>query len=287
MRPVLIGIDGGGSGSRAACLLPDGHRTEVTGGPANVSLREEALNNIKALLVALCTKAGLQREQLAEAKCHIGLAGVLEDQGAKDIAVALGLPKATMSDDQITTITGALADGDGIVVAIGTGSFLGRKQGEHIRRIGGWGLALGDEASGAWMGRRALSLALKSCDGLAPVTAFARRILDRFDGAAGVVRFSLRAAPSDYAALAPEILQAAGQGDDMALSILRDGVGYLQAGIAVLDDTGTCPVCLAGGLGPHYAGFLPHDLKERLIPAAGTALDGALLMAARNAEFDP
>lgn len=282
MRSVIIGIDGGGSGSRAACLLPDGSRIEVSGGPANISRRDEAMNNLDALVVALCAATGLQRDALADARCHIGLAGVMEDGGAQEIAHALGLRGATVSDDQITTIAGALADRDGIVIAIGTGSFLGRKQGDHVRRIGGWGLALGDEASGAWLGRRALAMALQSHDGLWPMTALAQGLLDRFDGPGGVVGFSLRAGPADYAALAPDVIQAAGQGDDIAMAIMQEAVSYLQAGVAVLDQSDACPICLSGGLGPHYARFLPNDLQDRLVPAAGTAVDGALHLAARN-----
>ena len=44
-----------------------------------------------------------------------------------------------------------------IVAALGTGSVFAVQRAGVIRQIGGWGLVLGDEGSGAWIGRRSLS----------------------------------------------------------------------------------------------------------------------------------
>ena len=85
---------------------------------------------------------------------------------ATAIAEALPIDNVTVSDDRPTNMAGALGGTDGYVAAIGTGSFLGRQSGAEQRFIGGWGLRLGDEASGAWLGRRVLSRVLDWRDGV-------------------------------------------------------------------------------------------------------------------------
>ncbi len=47
----------------------------------------------------------------------------------------------------------------------------------------------------------------------------------------------------------------------------------------VLDFEEDAVICLAGGVGPHYAAYLPQSHQNRIRPALGTALDGALALA--------
>jgi glucosamine kinase len=270
-RDILIGIDGGGSTCRFA-LLCGGERVEVTRGPANVhSDRDGAIRTLREGLAAL---SGMCGADLAEARLHAGLAGVLTGEDAGAVAGALAVRRSRVTDDRPTTMRGALGARDGTVAAIGTGSFFGRQAGGRQRFIGGWGYRLGDEASGAWLGRALLSAVLHAEDGLRPPSPLSQAVLARLGGTAGIVAFAKGASPGEMAALAAEVL---GRADDpTAAGLLREGADWVLLAIRTLGWTPGERLCLLGGVGAHYAPLLGAETA----PPEGTALDGALALAA-------
>ena len=271
------GIDGGGSGCRAAVLVA-GRRHEVVLGPANVSADfDGAVATIRAALDALAARAGLAPGALAGDAAHAGLAGVTDAAMAARVRAALPLSRVTVTGDRPTTVAGALGAADGAVAAIGTGSFLGRQAAGSFRGLGGWGFFLGDQASGAWLGRRCLEEVMLGIDGLAPATALGRAILaDHGGDPARVVRFSFAARPADYAALARPVAEAAAAGDPLGARLMAEGADYIRRGLAALGWRRGEALCLTGGLGPAYAPWL----GEQVVAPKGSALDGALALAA-------
>ncbi|MCU9846859.1 ATPase [Defluviimonas sp. WL0024] len=284
--PILIGLDGGGTSCRAALCLGSGKRVEVVGGPANVSDFAGAMARIASLLPRLAKAAGLPKAALGQAVAHLGLAGVMDAAMADRVVAGLPFARVTVTDDQPTMIAGALGLDDGVVAAIGTGSFIGRQTGGRIRSVGGWGFALGDQSSGAWLGRRLLTETLLDHDGMAPSSRLTRATLERFGGAAGITAFGLSASPAEYAALAPDIVAAATAGDAVAGRLMGEGAAYVERATAALGLAEGEPLCLAGGLGPAYAAWLPPALAERIVAPKGSALDGALALAARLAALE-
>ncbi|WP_413871068.1 BadF/BadG/BcrA/BcrD ATPase family protein [Albidovulum sp.] len=277
---VLLGIDGGGSSCRAAAVA-GGVRYEVTLGPANVTTGfDGAVATIVRALGMLADRSGLPSETLFRAPAHLGLAGVVDAALAERVRAALPLSRATVTDDRPTTIAGALGPAEGAVVAIGTGSFLGRQEGGRSRGLGGWGFFIGDQASGAWLGRRCLEEVMLAVDGLAAETGLVRTILSGHGGdPAAIVRFSVAAHPADYAGLARAVVAAAAEGDPLGARLMAEGADYIRRGLAALGWQRGGTLCLTGGLGPAYAGWL----GEPVVPAKGSALDGALLLAAQTA----
>lgn len=275
--PLLIGVDGGGTSCRATLRLGTGARFDVVRGPANVSTDfAAALATITAALAELASLAGLS--DLAQAKAHLGLAGVMDAAIAARVAAALPFA-ATVTDDRPTTIAGALGDADGAVAAIGTGSFIGRQVAGRIHGVGGWGFYIGDQASGAWLLRRCLEEVMLAVDGLAPHTDLSRTILrDHGDQPGRIVEFSLASQPSDYAGLARAVVAAAEAGDALGVRLMREGAAYIRRGLDGVGWHDAEPLCLTGGLGPAYARWLGLPT----VPPRGTALDGALALAARQ-----
>ena len=276
---ILIGVDGGGTACRFA-LSHAGRRIDHRAGPANVySDFQTALATLTDGLEALTAKSGLA--DLTGARLYLGLAGVTGPEMAAKVAAALPYPNIVVDDDRRSAVAGALGPRDGAVIGIGTGSFLARKAGGRVVLMGGWGFALGDEASGAWLGRRLLQYVLHAADGLAPETALSAAALRRHGGSpAGVVEFARDASPARYGSLAPEILQAAQAGDGAATAIMTEGAGYILRG---LDRLGWRPgetLCPLGGVAAHYAAFLPSDVAGSFSQPEGSALDGALALAA-------
>jgi glucosamine kinase len=60
---------------------------------------------------------------------------------------------------------------------------------------------------------------------------------------------------------------------------MQDGADYIVNSLTALGYTAGAPLCLTGGLGPHYANYLPTSYNTNLIEPKGSALDGALLLA--------
>ena len=279
-RP-LIGIDGGGTACRIA-VLHDGQRCEVRCGRANVSTDPEAA--IRTLLSGLdeaTRAAGLTASQMAAGRAFVGLAGVIGPRETALVAGQLPFRSIEVADDRPAAVIGALGESDGTVAGLGTGSFMARRRDGGLTLIGGWGLALGDEASGAWIGRSLLTRTLHAQDGLIPQSSLSREVLEEYDGPAGIVRFSLTARPGDYGQLAPRLVAAAEAGDPLALGVMRDGAAHVDRAVRALGWQPGETLCLIGGLAPRYAAFLPPALARALRPPEGTALDGALALAAR------
>lgn len=281
----ILAIDGGGTSCRGRLFVAGGAMVEAVEGPANVfSDFDAAMGRIRELIAALYSKAGLGMQAAAETTAHLGLAGVIDAAGAEAVAARLPFGRIAVTSDQPTMIVGALGGRDGAVAAIGTGSFVGVQSGASVRVLGGWGLAIGDQASGAWLGRELLKHVILVGDGIEALSPIAEAMLDRLGGVAGVTRFSLTARPADYGRFAPEVVAAAEGGDPLAARLMGEGAEYIAAALATLRWNPGERLCLSGGLGPAYARWLAVDITAGLAAPDGTALDGATILARRLAE---
>jgi len=278
----LIAVDGGGTSCRIA-LLWRGVRHDAQTGAANASTNlDGTVSMIAKGLARVATDAGLQVAQIAGLPAYLGLAGVLSQRVADQVANGLPLQNAHVADDRESALVGALGDSDGAIASIGTGSFLGRQNNGRALLIGGYGLKLGDEASGAWLGRGLLGRILQGADGLAPHSPLSDRIFADFtQNTAEIVDFSLRATPQDYGRFAPDIAAAARDGDAIATDLMHMGADYITRGLAALNWQPDMPLALLGGVANSYLPFLPADVAGSVIAAKGSALDGALRLAAR------
>lgn len=277
----FIGVDGGGSGCRARAAFLDGGRTEIlSGGPANMSSDAETASiEISALLQATVTAARTQSGSTTEPVVVIGLSGVTESDQSAGLKAALPYSHVTIMGDLDIAVSGAFEAEDGIVVAVGTGSILASQRAGQIERLGGYGFLLGDQASGAWIGREALRRALLARDGLAPDGPLVSLIWRRFDGLADMLHFVNSARPADYAALAPLVISSEREYCPVAGAILDTACAYLARAIAHLQAGATdLPVAAMGGLAPALLDLMVAKGTVQLnrVAPKGSALDGAL-----------
>ncbi|MCG6903921.1 MAG: hypothetical protein LJE68_14700 [Rhodobacter sp.] len=282
----LVGVDGGGSNCRVSIARADGSVIGTAkGAAANPSTAmDSAVQTLLSTLDAARVQARISTADLAQADAHFGLAGVINPSIARSIADAMPIDRIRVTDDRTTNMAGALGDADGFVAAIGTGSFLGAQAGGTQKFIGGWGFWLGDEASGAWIGRRLLTTVLHWQDGLRDASDLLTGALAGFSGDTGeIVLFARTATPQEFATLAPRVIAAAQAGDSAGLDIVRTGAAYMQTALVSLGHCPGDPLCLIGGLGPEYARFLDADFAQDIRAPRGSALDGALLLARRPA----
>lgn len=277
---LYLGIDGGGSGCRAAVCDEAGRVIgRGSAGPANIwTGYERAQANVLAASEAALAEAGVAG-RARELRAVLGLAGANVSTAAERLAAALPFARARIVSDAVIAIRGALAGTDGVAAVIGTGSVFGVQRAGAIRVIGGWGYLLGDQGSGARLGRALCEAALLSHDGLLPRSDLLVAVIDEAGGPEALVEWGATATPAEFAARVPALLDAAEAADAGAAMILAEADGMVAAALDALRAGEDLPVCFLGGLGPVYARRLAARYGAAVRTPAGSALDGALAMA--------
>lgn len=280
-RTVLIAVDAGGTGCRAAAGTVDhGILGEARGGPSNVENSfDGAISNIVSTVHEALEEAELGGTPPGAIVAHVGAAGANSSATMQRVAARLPYGRSNVSGDKDTTVAGALGSHDGFVLGVGTGTFIARQRAGTIATVAGWGFQLSDQASGAWLGHQALQRTLFAHDNMAEHSDLTRAMLARFDGLHGMLEFCLSASPSTYATLAPDVLRAAADGDPVARAIVADAVAFLERGLAALDFRPGDRLCLTGGVGPHYADYLSSQTVRNVHQPEGNALQGAFALA--------
>ncbi|HVK11300.1 MAG TPA: N-acetylmuramic acid 6-phosphate etherase [Gemmataceae bacterium] len=276
---LVLGIDGGGTGTVALLADPTGHvigRGEA--GPSNMQAvgPDAALSALDAAVVAAFAAAGRPRRSVRSACLGLAGAGRPDDQAVvRQWADRLGLA-ATVRVSGVADLLLAAAGGWGVAVIAGTGSIAyARSSDGRTARAGGWGHLLGDEGSGYAIAVTALRAAARSADGRAVATALSEGLLTALgltrpeELVASVYRDPSRAR---IGALAPVVLEVAAAGDPTADSIVLAGARELAAAVAAVAHTlelpAAFPVALAGGLLVSSAAY-----RERFLAAlAGRGL---------------
>jgi glucosamine kinase len=279
-----IGIDGGGTSTRARLCRLDGTRLgEGRAGPSGLLQgTEQAWQNIERAIGQAALAAGLERAQLGghNTVLGLGLAGANEASLRQHFLRANRLfPQVRLESDAFVALLGAHAGQPGAIVIAGTGSVGHALLADGRRAIaGGWGFPSGDEGSGAWLGLRAVNLAQRALDGRHPPSALARSVLGAAGGShASLLAWSCQAGQAEFASLAPLVFDCA-PGDRYAAALLRRAVAAI-AGIAhALDRGERLPLTLLGSVGQRLAGQLPERLRRRLVAPRGDAMDGALAL---------
>jgi glucosamine kinase len=276
---LFLGIDGGGTGCRAAIADAEGNiLATADAGPANISsdpatARDNILAAAREALGRAIGAGGVAAE-LPKLTVGMGLAGTNAAGATGRLTLNLPFRRIRVETDAIAAVKGALGDLSGIVAAIGTGSVFARQDATGIRQIGGWGLVLGDDGSGAWLGRALLRETLRAAEGFTEATPLTRDVLQSLGGRETIIGFSVTAKPADFAALAPRLLS----GDDpVARALMTRATEDIAASIANLQGDDPLAVSYIGGLGPTFEARLRDRWAAR--PALGTALDGALWLA--------
>jgi N-acetylglucosamine kinase-like BadF-type ATPase len=224
----FLGFDAGGT--KTTCALGDDTRLLVraTGGsikPLRVSF-EQARENMRSLLGEIAEKAGIDLRNIT-ASC-IGTAGFRlpqTDGWMREILSACAGGEITVCGDEEIALDAAFPGQAGVLAMAGTGSnTLGRTSTGELLNVGGWGPALGDQASGHWIGHQALRAAFQALDFGQP-TGILDRVVEFWSAPSleEVVNIANQTPPPDFSQLAPIIVECAEQGDAIALNVLIEG----------------------------------------------------------------
>lgn len=282
---VFLGIDGGGTRTRAALLDADRRLLgEGEGGPSNIDDVGEAgaRANIAAAVAAARARAGLPDTAFAAA--FLGMAGVTSDDDRaviRRIAHTLKLAPTACIDvdhDCRIALAGGLSGRPGIVLITGTGSSCyGRTAAGAHWMTGGRGHLIADEGSGYWYGLNAIRAAVRHHDGRGPSTVLHDRVLTALgiDTIEAVMHrlYVVGVTRPEIAALAPLVIAAAEAGDGVAQRLFLEGARELAECVEAVAQrlgfaSGPSELALTGGLSQAQVA------REPLVAAVTARLPG-------------
>lgn len=222
---LYLGIDGGGT--KTDCVLGDATTTlgRFTAGTSKIHRvgKEAATNSLRAAIQGALYAAQRSANEIQHS-C-VGIAGASQPEVRQWLEATMkelvpgGL---TIVGDNVIAHESAFKGGPGVLVIAGTGSIAyGRNERGETARAGGWGPVISDEGSGDWIGRAATAACLRALDTGASTTMMGRILIAwgvtmRED----IIRLVNSFPPPNFAALFPQVLAAADDGDMLARDVL-------------------------------------------------------------------
>jgi glucosamine kinase len=285
----LIGIDGGGTGTRALLADASGHELgRGSAGPSALSLgADQAWHAILTAIRQAFDKAGLAMPALSEIALGCGLAGVNNKQWAAQFSAKNpGFSPLVIETDAGTTLLGAHLGQPGVIIALGTGSVGEVMLADGSRReVGGWGFPSSDEAGGAWLGLRAMNHVQKTLDGRSAADDFSHALIAYCAAESrvpceerdAVFDWLGRANQTRFAQLSPIVSHYAASSAKAKEIMLAAGL-EVDAMARALDRSGQMPVALCGGVAAEILPYLPENLRLRVIRPHSDGVAGALIL---------
>ena len=280
-KKYFIGIDGGGTKCKVRLEDCQGNLlAESIAGPANAA--RDLDGSIGSLLQAAqlaITTSGIKNLALKDIHAGIGLAGlnipeVMQAFKEKTLPFA----SINITSDLHIACLGAHQQNDGAIVIIGTGSSGLVVKDEQQFEFGGHGLPVGDKASGAWLGKMAITHCLEVCDGIKNSDRFTTEIMDflQCEDAYALVNLTLVAKPDFYAMLAPLIFKLAKNNEPYAKHLVEDAADYINKLSHQLLKLTPARLSFIGGITASLIPYLTPQLQAVIKAPLGTPEQGAI-----------
>lgn len=286
MNNNYLGLDAGGTSTRAVVVSSDGHCRGIgkagSGNPTSAGV-EAATAAIRDAVTQAVTSA----ETGPVDGAALAVAGASAPGHRAAIVAALSGLVATepvFEFDVLAAYFSGTASPDGYVLLSGTGASAVRVEDGHLAGISdGLGWLLGDVGSGFWLGREAVRAGLAPLDGRGATTSLTGLLLDRLgiavdDRRQGGRTTTLVTATAALYAMAPLrladfaalVFTAANSGDAVAAGILdRAAAGLAETLAAVRTPDVDGPLVAAGSVLARQP-----DFAARVAPGAVVATDG-------------
>lgn len=297
MTFIVLGVDGGGSKTRVIVADEQGVQLGEVVGPGSAVKPGEAEHSADVITAAINDAlASCEMMHVMPKVLCVGVAGAAADAERQALWQALvGREVAedvVVHPDYSIALDDAFGEGPGVLLISGTGSAaFGRSPSGATARCGGWGPMCGDEGSGAWIGRRALSVVTASADGREPETALVGAILTaaQVNEPRELVAWASHATPALFASLAPVVTSVADAGDLRANALVSLAVEELVLHLRTLsrslfgDERAATPIALTGGM-LRKGSTLRKRLEQRLRSAVpGAQVHAGEVVPARGA----
>ncbi len=284
MTFIVVGVDGGGSKTRVIVADDAGTQLGEVVGPASAVRPGRAEHSADVIAAAVRDAlASCEMTHVVPRVLCVGVAGAARDPERQELWQALVgrelAEETVVHPDFSVALDDAFGDGPGVLLISGTGSVaFGRSPAGSVARCGGWGPMCGDEGSGAWIGRKALSVVTASADGREPETALLGAVLTaaQVNEPQELIAWAAQATPAQLATLAPIVGSVAEAGDLRANALISLAVEELVLHVRTMarqlfgDERAALPVALTGGMltrGTMLRKRLEHRLRSA-VPGA-------------------
>ena len=288
MARYYLGVDGGGTNCRIRLADADLNTlADAGGGRSNLQIEggEPAFRSIMEGTREVFDKAGIDYSETADTFACFGMAGG-RLPSAREAFERRPWPFAQVRvyDDIDIARAGALGGKDGGTVIIGTGSAaLAVVNGERFQ-CGGWGFHIGDQMSGAILGRELVRWAVEAGDQLVEGSPLTEAVVERLGGSLDAVMdwsFNDRR-PADYGALIPLFFDFYEQGDPVAKQLMAIELGYIDNYVAWFKRRGVTKMAAVGGFGTRLHPLLIERYGDFIVPSEHEPLHGAVILAKQN-----
>ncbi|TPX03194.1 hypothetical protein FJ656_18475, partial [Schumannella luteola] len=186
-----------------------------------------------------------------------GLTSAESDAGELRVLVRdLAPGRVLLAHDSVTSYLGTLGDGNGAVVASGTGVVTLAVGAAGVARIDGWGYLMGDAGSGFWIGRAALDAVMRAHDGRGPSTSLTSVVRSRWPELEDAY-VQLQSDPARVSVVAwfAEAVAAHATTDAVAERICRDAAEELALSVVTgLRRVGAEPAPVVSAIGGVFRG---------------------------------
>jgi len=301
-------VDGGGTNCRIR-LADENLVTlgEGRGGPSNLQIQngEPAYRSILDGAKAAFAAAGLPETEYANAYgcfCMAGGRSVVD----RDAFQRRPWPFAAVRtyDDIDAAHAGALGGADGAVIIAGTGSAALAIVGGKRHQCGGWGFHIGDQMSGAILGRELVRRAVEATDGLVSGSPLTVAVIDKLGGSIDAVMewsfpkpvtpvefkdadgaelpVTVGRAPKAYGDFTRMIFEYFDKGDPIARELMELEMSYVDNYVRWFKARGATRMAATGGLGERLFPLLVERYGSFIVKPLGDNLSGAVILAKQN-----
>jgi glucosamine kinase len=303
-----LGVDGGGTNCRIR-LADENLRTlgEGRGGPSNLQIQngDPAYNSILEGSKAAFAAAGLQDADYGNTHacfCMAGGRSVLD----RDAFAQRPWPFANVRvyDDIDAAHAGALGGEEGAVIIAGTGSAALAIVNGQRHQCGGWGFYIGDQMSGAILGRELIRRTVEATDGLVSGSPLTEKVVETLGGSLDSVMewsfpkpseaitykdyrgrdiaVSIGQTPKAYGDFTRMIFDYYEKGDPVARELMDLELNYVDNYVRWFKVRGATRMAATGGLGERLYSILVERYGDFIVKPLGDNLSGAVILAKQN-----
>jgi glucosamine kinase len=304
-----LGVDGGGTNCRVR-LADENLNTlaEVRNGRSNLQIDdgEPAFKAISDGTRDVFAAAGIDYAETRNTYACFGMAGGRMDSARNEFA-ARPWPFAGVKvyDDIDIAHAGALGGNDGAVIIVGTGSAAMAIVDGQRHQCGGWGFQIGDQMSGAILGRELVRYSVEAADGLVPSSPLTEAVIAQLggsnqavmswsfgvdldvkiisnDGSEGCDDALVGRAPAEFGKIVPLLVDYLDRGDPVAQQMLDLQMRYTDNYVNWFKARDAKVMAVVGGFGQRIFPRLQQRYGDFVALPLYEPLHGAVILAKQN-----
>lgn len=167
---------------------------------------------------------------------------------------------------------------EGAAIIIGTGSTGTLWKDNAFKDVGGHGFPIGDKASGAWLGLKAVQHTLLCLDDLEPMDSLATQICAALQSndTDTIVSQCATFNTHHYAALVEHMLPLLYTKQARVSALFKEGAQYIERMAGKLLTEHSHGLAMIGGLSSVYSTYFSDSVKARLVACKATPQEGAI-----------